>query len=194
MTSIAEGGEVLAEHDLHVAHGQGGQQLQGPAAALLREQGVERGDREMSFDMLLEQAVERDYEQGTVRRRNKERALEAVRLALGEVKGAYALAVLWAKAPGVIVSAKTASPLIIGLGEGENFLASDVPAVMDYTRSVVFMEDGDLAALRRDRVDFYDLSGKRNFAYFLFNFPDFDHLFVHFFQKFRLYSVNVEFH
>ncbi|MDP2958325.1 MAG: LptF/LptG family permease [Longimicrobiales bacterium] len=45
--------------------------------------GVERGDREMNFDMLLEQAVERDYEQGTVRKRNKERALEAVRLALG---------------------------------------------------------------------------------------------------------------
>jgi len=50
--------------------------------------GVERGDREMGFDMLLEQAVERDYEQGTVRKRNKERAIEAVRLALGRPEAA----------------------------------------------------------------------------------------------------------
>ena len=62
---------------------------------------------------------------------------EAARQALGEVRGAYALAVLWSKAPGVIVAAKTASPLIIGLGDGENFLASDVPAFLSPTRKAV---------------------------------------------------------
>ncbi|MBI5240840.1 MAG: glutamine--fructose-6-phosphate transaminase (isomerizing), partial [Elusimicrobia bacterium] len=86
---------------------------------------------------------------------------EAVRLALGEVKGAYALAVLWAKAPGVIVSAKTASPLIIGLGEGENFLASDVPAFLAHTRKAVFLEDGEMAVLKADGCRFFSLAGKR---------------------------------
>ena len=86
---------------------------------------------------------------------------EAVRLALGEVKGAYALAVLWAKAPGVIVSAKTASPLIIGLGEGENFLASDVPAFLAHTRKAVFLEDGEMAVVKADGCRFFSLAGKR---------------------------------
>ncbi|MDD5627575.1 MAG: glutamine--fructose-6-phosphate transaminase (isomerizing) [Elusimicrobia bacterium] len=86
---------------------------------------------------------------------------EAVRLALGEVKGAYALAVLWAKAPGVIVSAKTASPLIIGLGEGENFLASDVPAFLAHTRKAVFLEDGEMAVVKAEGCRFFSLAGKR---------------------------------
>ncbi|HBL16584.1 MAG TPA: glutamine--fructose-6-phosphate transaminase (isomerizing) [Elusimicrobia bacterium] len=85
----------------------------------------------------------------------------AVRAALQEVVGAYAIAVMWSEAPGVLIAAKTSSPLVVGLGEGENFLASDIPAVMDHTRRVVFLEDGDLAVLRRDRVEFYDLAGKR---------------------------------
>ncbi|MBI5631541.1 MAG: glutamine--fructose-6-phosphate transaminase (isomerizing) [Elusimicrobia bacterium] len=86
---------------------------------------------------------------------------EAVRLALGEVRGAYALAVLWSQTPQVIIAAKTASPLIIGLGQGENFLASDVPAFMDHTRRAVFLEDGEMAVLRADRCTFFSLSGKK---------------------------------
>ncbi|OGS36613.1 MAG: glutamine--fructose-6-phosphate aminotransferase [Elusimicrobia bacterium RIFOXYD12_FULL_66_9] len=86
---------------------------------------------------------------------------EAVRLALNEVRGAYAVAVVWSKAPDVIVAAKTASPLIIGLGEGENFLASDIPAFLAYTRQAVFLEDGEMAVLKRDGVTFFDLEGKR---------------------------------
>jgi glutamine---fructose-6-phosphate transaminase (isomerizing) len=76
---------------------------------------------------------------------NEPLLFEAVRRALADVRGAYALAVLWSKAPGVIVAAKTASPLIIGLGEGETFLASDVPAFLSHTRKAVFMEDGEMA-------------------------------------------------
>jgi len=87
--------------------------------------------------------------------------LEAVRLALQDVRGAYALAVVWSQAPGVIVAAKSASPLVIGLGQGESHLASDVPAFLRHTRQAVFLEDGELALLRGDRCDFYDLSGRQ---------------------------------
>ncbi|MEK7384282.1 MAG: glutamine--fructose-6-phosphate transaminase (isomerizing) [Elusimicrobiota bacterium] len=86
---------------------------------------------------------------------------EAVRRALGEVRGAYAVAVLWSQAPNVIIAAKTASPLIIGLGEGETFLASDIPAFLSYTRKVVFLEDGEMAVLRREGATFFDLQGRK---------------------------------
>ncbi len=87
--------------------------------------------------------------------------LEAVRLALQEVRGAYALAVVWSQAPGVIVAAKSASPLVIGLGRNETHLASDVPAFLRHTRQAVFLEDGELALLRGSLCEFYDLSGGR---------------------------------
>jgi glucosamine--fructose-6-phosphate aminotransferase (isomerizing) len=86
---------------------------------------------------------------------------EAVRRALAEVKGAYAIAVLWSKAPNVIIAAKTASPLIIGLGEGETFLASDIPAFLAHTRKVIYLEDGEMAVMRRDGAAFFNLAGKK---------------------------------
>jgi glucosamine--fructose-6-phosphate aminotransferase (isomerizing) len=92
---------------------------------------------------------------------NEPLLFEATRLALNEVRGAYALAVLWAKAPGVIIAAKTASPLIIGLGQGENFLASDVPAFLGHTRRAVFLEDGEMAVLKKDSCRYFNLAGKK---------------------------------
>ena len=92
---------------------------------------------------------------------NEPLLFEATRLALNEVRGAYALAVLWSKAPGVIIAAKTASPLIIGLGQGENFLASDVPAFLAHTRKAVFLEDGEMAVLKADACTYFNLAGKR---------------------------------
>jgi glucosamine--fructose-6-phosphate aminotransferase (isomerizing) len=86
---------------------------------------------------------------------------EAVRHALNEVKGAYSVAVLWAKAPNVIIAAKTASPLIIGVGEGETFLASDIPAFLAHTRKAIFLEDGEMAVLKRDGASFFNLAGKK---------------------------------
>ncbi len=98
---------------------------------------------------------------GRKARRGKEMLLfEAVRRALVEVRGAYAVAVLWSEAPGVIVAAKTASPLVIGLGSGENFLASDVPAFLAHTRKVVFLEDGEMALLKKNSVSFFTIEGK----------------------------------
>jgi glucosamine--fructose-6-phosphate aminotransferase (isomerizing) len=92
---------------------------------------------------------------------NEPLLFEAVRRALAEVRGAYALAVLWSKAPNTIIAAKTASPLIIGLGEGETFLASDIPAFLAHTRKAVFLEDGEMAVLKKDGVTFFGLDGRR---------------------------------
>ncbi len=86
---------------------------------------------------------------------------KAVRLALADVRGAYAIAVLWSQAPGVIVAAKTASPLIIGLGKGETFLGSDVPAFLAYTRTAVFLEDGEMAVLKKTGAAFFNIEGKK---------------------------------
>ncbi|HEY7726731.1 MAG TPA: glutamine--fructose-6-phosphate transaminase (isomerizing) [Anaeromyxobacteraceae bacterium] len=77
---------------------------------------------------------------------------EAVRRALRSVHGTYAIAVVSEKRPGEIVAAKNASPLVVGFGRGETFLASDVPAILEHTRDVVFLEEGELALLTADGV------------------------------------------
>ncbi len=71
----------------------------------------------------------------------------AVRAALTHVNGTYAIAVVSAKRPDEIVAAKNASPLVVGFGKGESFLASDVPAILEHTRDVVYLEEGELALL-----------------------------------------------
>ena len=83
----------------------------------------------------------------------------AVRAALHRVTGSYAIAVISQAVPDAIFVARKDSPLIIGLGEGENFLASDIPAVMRFTRSVLLLEDGDFATLSADSVVVTDLEG-----------------------------------
>ncbi|MGC8905118.1 glutamine--fructose-6-phosphate transaminase (isomerizing) [Thermus sp.] len=84
---------------------------------------------------------------------------QAVREALGEVRGAYAAVVVHEDRE-EIVAARTVSPLVIGLGEGENFLASDVPALLPYTRKVIFLHDGDVARITREGVEITDLEGR----------------------------------
>jgi glutamine---fructose-6-phosphate transaminase (isomerizing) len=63
--------------------------------------------------------------------------------------------------PNEVIAAKDASPLVVGLGKGENFLASDVPALLEHTREVLFLEDGDMAVLSRDGVTVTDLEGRK---------------------------------
>jgi len=82
--------------------------------------------------------------------------LEAVRSALDRVHGTYALAVISAKHPGQVVVSKNSSPLVLGFGEGEQFVASDVPALLQHTRDVVFMEEGETALLERGGIQIYD--------------------------------------
>jgi glucosamine--fructose-6-phosphate aminotransferase (isomerizing) len=86
--------------------------------------------------------------------------LEAVRRALRQVEGAYALVVLSDQHPDEVIAAKTASPLVVGIGEGEMFLASDAPAILEYTRKVIVLADGDIARLTRQGVTVSDLAGK----------------------------------
>jgi glucosamine--fructose-6-phosphate aminotransferase (isomerizing) len=85
---------------------------------------------------------------------------EAVLAAIARVRGTYALAVVWAKDPNRIVATKNSSPLVLGLSEGQNFVASDVPALLEHTRDVVFLEEDDLAVLTPTRVDVFNRSGQ----------------------------------
>ena len=84
---------------------------------------------------------------------------EAVRRALRQIEGSYAIAVVSDRHPEEIVAAKNASPLVVGLGDGERFLASDAPAILEYTRDMIFLEEGDVVALSRDSVQLTDLDG-----------------------------------
>lgn len=77
---------------------------------------------------------------------------EAVRLALSQVEGTYGIAVISSREPEKVVSARQGSPIVIGLGNGENFVASDVNAIVDYTQNVSYLDDGEMAVLTRDGV------------------------------------------
>jgi glucosamine--fructose-6-phosphate aminotransferase (isomerizing) len=74
----------------------------------------------------------------------------AVRLALSEVDGTYGLVVISKRHPDRLIAARKGSPIILGVGEGENFVASDAAAIVDHTRQVVYLEDGEVAELTRD--------------------------------------------
>lgn len=87
--------------------------------------------------------------------------LKAVRLALGRVTGAYSIAVVSQHHPDLLIGARCAGPLIVGLGEHEQFLASDIPALLKHTRQVIILEEGELAALRPEGVELCDLVGNR---------------------------------
>jgi glucosamine--fructose-6-phosphate aminotransferase (isomerizing) len=85
---------------------------------------------------------------------------EAVRRAVRRFEGAYAIVVIDAMTPDRLVVARIASPLVIGLGDGENFVASDVQALLPVTRRFQFLEEGDLAEIRRDGVSIFDADGR----------------------------------
>jgi glucosamine--fructose-6-phosphate aminotransferase (isomerizing) len=78
---------------------------------------------------------------------------EAVRVALAHVEGTYGIAVLCSREPDVIVAARMGSPLVIGIGDGENFVASDVSAIINHTKQVTYLDDGEMVVVRKDGVD-----------------------------------------
>lgn len=84
----------------------------------------------------------------------------AVRLALQELRGAYAVCILCEKEPGTMIAAKQGSPMVVGLGEGEYFVASDIPAILSHTREMVFMEDGEMAVFRDGAPVFTTVQGE----------------------------------
>src|ERR1043165_2977728 len=84
----------------------------------------------------------------------------AVRRSLQKVRGSFAFVVMSDKEPGTLVAAKNSSPLVVGLGENENFVASDVTAILSETRKVIFIDGGESVRVTREGVQIPDFEGK----------------------------------
>src|SRR6266508_1042840 len=90
----------------------------------------------------------------------KARLFDAVRAALRQVIGTYGIALVHADVPDFMIGARRGSPLVLGVGNGENFLASDVSAIVAYTRDAVYLNDFDVVALERDKFEISSLAGE----------------------------------
>ena len=84
----------------------------------------------------------------------------AVKESLREIEGSYAIGVISSRDPGKVVASRCGSPLIIGIGKGEMFLASDIPALLSYTNRVIFLEEKEIATITKDGVEIIDSEGK----------------------------------
>ena len=87
--------------------------------------------------------------------------MRAVRAAVAEFHGAYAIAVISTQEPGRVVGARAGSPLVVGLGDGDHFLASDAAALLSVTRRVVYLDEGDIADVRRESYAIHDVHGAK---------------------------------
>jgi glucosamine--fructose-6-phosphate aminotransferase (isomerizing) len=85
--------------------------------------------------------------------------LDATRRALALVRGSYALGIISKKEPDILIGARCGSPLIIGIGDGKNYLASDIPAILGYTKDVIYLDDGEIAILNSDGFKVVNLKG-----------------------------------
>jgi len=84
---------------------------------------------------------------------------QAVRHTVGELRGIFALSMLSADEPDTVISARQGPPVVIGVGDGEYFVASDIPAILEHTRDVFFLGDGEIAVMTRDSVRVTDFAG-----------------------------------
>jgi glutamine---fructose-6-phosphate transaminase (isomerizing) len=91
--------------------------------------------------------------------RNKQNLLDAFRLSLKQVIGTYGLALFHVDVPDVVLGARRGSPLILGVGKGQNFIVSDVSAIVAHTRDVVYLDDYDVVAIERDQFNVVSLAG-----------------------------------
>jgi len=87
--------------------------------------------------------------------------IAAVRQAIAKIKGTFALGIISRNHPDTLIAARVGSPLIIGIGQGENFIASDVPAIIDFTRRVIYLKDGQMAVLSNKGVQISSFDGKK---------------------------------
>lgn len=87
--------------------------------------------------------------------------LSTLRKVTERIRGSYALGIIERENPDRLVCVRKESPLIIGLGKGKNFIASDVPAILKYTREVIFLDNSEMAIVEKDRVSVYDSQGKK---------------------------------
>ena len=85
---------------------------------------------------------------------------EATRKALNKIEGSYALGVICTDEPDVLIGARNESPLILGVGKGENYIASDVTSILEHTRNVVYLEDKEIAIITKDKYKVVNLEGK----------------------------------
>jgi glucosamine--fructose-6-phosphate aminotransferase (isomerizing) len=92
--------------------------------------------------------------------KDEAKLVQAVKKTLKEVKGSFAIGVIHADEQDKLIAARNESPLVIGLGDAENFIASDVPAILKYTNKVIYIENGELAVVTKDGVQITDFNGK----------------------------------
>ncbi|HEC89227.1 MAG TPA: glutamine--fructose-6-phosphate aminotransferase, partial [Thermoplasmatales archaeon] len=91
----------------------------------------------------------------------KDSLKDAVFSMIKKIKGSYALAVLSTSEPDIIVGARQESPLVVGIGDNENFLTSDITALLKYTNRVIYLEDGEICVLSKNSVDIFNWNGKK---------------------------------
>lgn len=87
--------------------------------------------------------------------------IEAVRSAVQKMEGAYAIGVISKNSPDKLVAVRKDSPLVVGIGNGENYIASDIPAILKHTRSVYFLEDGEMAVLTENNIEIFNELSQR---------------------------------
>ncbi|MDG4812258.1 glutamine--fructose-6-phosphate transaminase (isomerizing) [Hydrogenovibrio sp. 3SP14C1] len=92
---------------------------------------------------------------------NSETLLEAVQKAIVHFEGAYAIGVVSVHEPDTLIAARKGSPLVIGVGIGEHFIASDVSALLPVTQNFIFLEEGDVAEIKRDSVEIFNAKGQK---------------------------------
>lgn len=121
----------------------------------LREELIQKGHtfRSQTDTEVAAHVIGDEYEKGVP-------IEEAVRLAVKRLRGAYALVVMSKSEPEKLIATRNASPLILGLGEGENLLASDIPALLPYTREVCIVEEGQIAVITKDSAKLMDGDGR----------------------------------
>ncbi|OGX08624.1 MAG: glutamine--fructose-6-phosphate aminotransferase [Omnitrophica WOR_2 bacterium GWA2_47_8] len=91
----------------------------------------------------------------------KKDLISAFRKTINQLKGSFALGVISQDHPDMLLAARIGSPLIIGVGKNENFIASDVPAILNQTKRVIYLKDEEFAVIRKDKIDVYDFAGKK---------------------------------
>jgi glutamine---fructose-6-phosphate transaminase (isomerizing) len=85
---------------------------------------------------------------------------EAVRASLAVLQGAYAVCIVCEDEPDTLIAAKLGAPMVVGIGDGEFFIASDIPAILAHTRQMIFLEDGEVAVFKKGQVCFSSISGE----------------------------------
>ena len=122
---------------------------------------VSETDTEVIPHMIAEFLTQLEKQGNVIPEKSPSVLFEAVRLTVEKLKGAYAIAVLHADYPDELIVVRQQAPLVIGIGKDENFCASDTPALVAYTRTVIPLENGEIARLTRESVQVYNSKGDR---------------------------------